>query len=549
MKYFLSLLILFYSFGSFAGHVVLPQYYKFRVYLKDKGEVDYSLDDPNRFLTKEAVERKKKHGVKIDESDFPISGDYLNLVQKAGGEVVSHSKWLKTLVVMVPDSVKIEDIKLLPFVDSVKYVWRGKLDSYRYAPRPRLADVDSHNFGSSSSIYGETEAQFLIHNATNMYDAGFRGKGLKVGVIDAGFTNFDVIPLFNSVNLYAYADFVPQGDIFSANDHGTKVLSTMSVFQPGIMVGSAPEAQYCLLRSEDIVTEFPVEEDYWVRAIEYADSIGVDVVNTSLGYNSFDDSYLNYTHNDLTGRTSIMSIAADIAYDKGIIVVVSAGNEGNKNWKNTTPPGDAFNVISVGAIDTDSVIASFSSYGIMTDGRIKPDFVSVGVQTVTVNQYGIIGTTNGTSLSSPFLAGLITSLWSVNPDLHRSDLIRILWESADKYLETDPVYGSGIINFDLAYNRVLQSLETHSSSVEDNSVIIKPDKSDSYTVEFINMQYSYADYSIRLLDENGALLSQAAMADSNIISIAIGAEVIKNNDHIHFVIDGPSVNKTYRVKL
>jgi subtilisin family serine protease len=247
----------------------------------------------------------------------------------------------------------------------------------------------------------------MVHNADNLHSAGYRGKGIEIGVIDAGFTNFDVIPEFETVDLLGYSNFVPEGDMFATSDHGTKVLSAMAVNQPGLMMGSAPEASYWLLRSEDVTSEFPVEEDYWIRAIEFADSIGLDIINTSLGYYEFDDLILNYTHDDLTGEVSLMSRAADLAYEKGMIIVVSAGNEGNKPWQKSTPPGDAKNVIAVGAIGTDSIIAPFSSYGELADGRIKPDLVSIGRGTITINQFGEVVRTNGTSLSSPFLAGLI----------------------------------------------------------------------------------------------------------------------------------------------
>ena len=256
---------------------------------------------------------------------------------------------------------------------------------------------------------------------------------------------------------------MPEGDLFSTSDHGTKVLSTMAVNLPGMMIGSAPEASYYLLRSEDVTSEFPVEEDYWVRAIEFADSVGLGGINTSIEYNEFDDKYLNYSHEDLNGETSFMSRAADMAYEKGMLIVVSAGNEGNKTWKKSTPPGDAKNVVTVGAVGTDSLIATFSSHGILADGRIKPDMVSVGKATVTIGRDGTIGNTNGTSLSSPFLAGLIASLWSVNPTLHRSELIEIVMRSSDRYDSPDAVYGYGIPDFQKALTEVLKTIEIEQS--------------------------------------------------------------------------------------
>src|SRR5699024_5908236 len=224
-----------------------------------------------------------------------------------------------------------------------------------------------------------------------------------IAVIDAGFTNVDVIPWFTHSFINGYKNFVPDGTIFSSIDHGTKVLSTMALNFPHKFIGSAPQASYLLLRSEDEHSEFPVEEDYWVAAIEYADSLGVRLVNTSLGYNHFDDSTLNYTYKELTGNKSFISRGANTAFDKGMLIVGSAGNEGNKEWGKVTMPGDSKKMLTIGAVALDSTVATFSSHGPTLDGRIKPDLVSIGTMTATVGQYGLIEYTNGTSFSSPFL--------------------------------------------------------------------------------------------------------------------------------------------------
>lgn len=450
-----------YTFGSTHQHQAntKTQFYKFRIYLKDKGYNEYSLEEPLQYLSQKSIERKEIQNVEIDERDFPISNDYFNLIEKAGSKVVTHSKWFNTIVVKVRDSIKIDEISSLSFVDSVQYVWKGSIGNYKKELRPRISQNITQNEYLTDTVYGYSFNQFKLHNATTLLNSGYRGKGINVGVIDAGFTNFDVIPAFSTINLIGYSDFVPEGDILSSSDHGTKVLSTMAVDIPGIMIGSAPEASYYLLRSEDVTSEYPVEEDYWVRAIEYADSIGLDLINTSLGYSNFDDVILNYTHDDLNGETSMMSRAADLAFNKGMLIVVSAGNEGSKQWQKSTPPGDAKNVIAVGAIGTDSIIAKFSSHGVMADGRIKPDLVSVGRHTITIGDDGTIGRSNGTSLASPFLAGLIASLWSVNPELHRSVLIDIVKQSSDRYESPDSIYGYGIPDFQKALTKLQKTLD------------------------------------------------------------------------------------------
>ncbi len=591
--------------------------YKFRVYLSDKGKTGYSLDDPSRFLSRQAIERRERQGVALDELDLPIARDYIALVEMAGGKVVASSKWLSTLVVETRDSLGIVQIEALPFVDSVKYVWRGVDNPYRGGLRPRLAEPELLHLTASwlgalssdtnsltappgeAPLYGATEGQFKLHNARMMGDAGYRGKGIVVGVIDAGFTNVDVIPWFDTMDLRGFKDFVPGGEMFSASDHGTKVLSTMVINRPGKMMGSAPEAAYWLFRSEDVVSEFPVEEDYWVQAIEYADSVGVDLVNTSLGYNLFNDSSLNYSHHDLTGRISVMSKAADLAFQKGIIVVVSAGNEGNKAWGKSTPPGDAKEVVAVGAVGTDSVIALFSSRGMMADGRVKPNLVSVGRNTVTIGQNGLIGNTNGTSLSSPFLAGLIASLWSIHPELHRAELLDIVARSSDRYASPDTIYGHGIPDFQKAMVDVLKTLPEYPGRVADGRWLIEPatgsgsiptsaadsasasentsalnyaSKTESlpgsginpvhdtdfgassnsegaFLVKLLDRAFSGDAYWVRLLDESGALLSEHPMGEADEALVPIPRHAWESSHCLYFMVEEPFKQSTYRIGL
>src|SRR5690554_4359642 len=550
MRFLYTFCLLVFPLFSFAYPSSLLPSYKFRVYLSDKGQTEYSLDEPSRFLSRQALERKKRQGVSIDELDIPISKDYFNLVEQVGGKVVSYSKWFSTLVVEMNDSLAIRGVESLSFVDSVKYVWKGSERPHRDGPRPRLEETLRWRPDSAAyNRYGITLEQFQMHNATNMASAGYQGKGMQVAVIDAGFTNFDVIPWFDTMELRGYADFVPGGSIFSSSDHGTKVLSTMAINRPGKMMGSATEASYWLLRSEDVASEFPVEEDYWVQAIEYADSVGVDVVNTSLGYNQFNDSSLNYSHDDLTGKVSIMSRAADKAFQKGMIVVVSAGNEGNKQWQKSTPPGDAKNVLAVGAVGVDSVIASFSSRGQMADGRVKPDLVSVGRGTVTIGQDGRIGYMNGTSLSSPFLAGLIASLWSVNPELHRDDLVNIVKHSSDRFNAPDSIYGYGIPDFTKAMNKVLRTLPVNSKRVISDRWLIEPVTSSGYTVTVKDPPFTGDAYRVRILDEAGGLVEELSISDNHSVFVPLTEEVRKNNNDLYFVVEEPFKQHTYRIRL
>lgn len=542
------LILLIVAFSSFGQTSSESLQYKFRVYLKDKGETSYTLDNPTQFLTQKSIDRKQRQNVAINETDFPISQDYFNQMELAGANVVAHSKWFKTMTVLLVDSLSVNRILSLSFVDTVHYVWRGKENHHNLQLRPRLENRATESPGKGDHPLGVTEKQFAVHNAQNLILAGFKGKGVAVGVIDAGFTNFDVIPWFASVELLGYKDFVPQSDMFASSSHGTKVLSTMAVSQPGVMMGSAPEAAYWLLKSEDVRSEFPVEEDYWVRAIEYADSLGLDVINTSLGYSNFDDEQLNYRIADLTGDVSFMSRAANIAFEKGMLIVTSAGNEGNKVWKKITPPADAKNVVTVGAIGTDSLIASFSSHGFLDEERLKPDVVSIGKATVTIGDDGLLGFTNGTSLSSPFLAGLIASLWSVNPDLHRQELIYIIKQSSDRYVNPDSIYGNGIPNFQKALHSILATLPVVEAPDTCMPFLVSRPSENEFHITFTLHDFSPHDWEINLLNESGQLLS-THISDKETLRISLPASYRKNNQFVHLLLKSPNRQKVLRFLL
>lgn len=544
-------IILFAAFSIVLLGQTSPLEYRFRVYLKDKGsEMEYSVDNPQSFLSKRAIERKRKERVDIDSTDFPVSKNYLQIIANSGGKIVSKSKWFNTCVVQLKDSLQIEAVRLLPFVDSVKYIWRGNDQRTTHLMRPRLEPSFCEDTVSEKDFFGISREQFALHKADRMIKAGFRGKGIAIAVIDAGFTNVDVIPYFAKYNLLGYKDFVPNGSLFSANDHGTKVLSTMAVNQPYLMIGSAPEASYWLLRSEDSQSEFPVEEDFWVEAIEFADSVGVDIVNTSLGYSDFDDPSLSYRYEQMNGSTSLMTRAADKAFEKGILLVCSAGNEGNKPWRKITVPADAFHALTVGAVLLDSTIAKFSSLGPTADGRIKPDLVSAGVGVATVNQNGVVGWSNGTSFSSPFLAGLVASLWSIHPQLTRTDILHALKESADRCNRPDTVFGYGIPDFSKAMKTVLESIEPAEKILSDDVFSVSMDHPENHiSVQLLDREFPPNIYTVRLLSENGLILYENKLDENYLLNFRLNSGLKKENQYLYIVIDSPLDLRVARLKI
>ena len=526
--------------------------YRFRIYLKDKGNTaNFSTSKPEEFLSKRAIDRKRKEKVEIDASDFPVSRDYLQSIENSGGKIISRSKWFNTCVVQLKDSSQIELIRLLPFVDSVKYVWRGSPKTKSNDIRPRLEMLPCINNFSSNEYFGLSSKQFNVHHADLMAKAGFQGTGIVIGVIDAGFTNVDVIPYFEKVNILGQKNFVPEGTIFSSSDHGTKVISTMAVNQPKMVIGSAPQAAYWLLRTEDSQSEFPVEEDYWAEAIEFADSVGVDIVNTSLGYSDFDDRTLNYSHAQINGKSSLMTRAVEKAYEKGMLIVCSAGNEGNKDWRKITVPADALDVLTIGAIQPDGSIAKFSSIGPTADGRVKPDLVSVGMGAATIGQNGAIGLSNGTSFSSPFMTGLIASLWSINPQLTRGEIIRTVKESADRYLQPDTIFGYGIPNFAKAMKIVLETIKPVDKSItnENFSISLADSYKKSINLQLIDPNYALDTYSLNILNETGTIIFRGNFNQSGSMRVPIDANWNKSNHYLYVVIENPFEQFITRLKL
>ena len=371
---------------------------KYRISLKDKAATDYSLQKPEMYLSKKSIERRKRQGLEIDSTDLPVCKKYVDAIRKKGVHVLVTGKWDNFVTVSCNDSMLIAEIAGLPFVRSTERVWRGV--AKRASERDSLINKPLR----TDSLYGPAITQIKMSHADRLHEAGFKGQGMTIAVIDAGFHNVDKIEAMKNINILGTRDFVnPEADIYAESSHGMSVLSCMAMNQPNVMIGTAPEASYWLLRSEDEYSENLVEQDYWAAAIEFADSVGVDLVNTSLGYYSFDDPTKNYRYRDLNGHYALMSREAAKAADKGIVVVCSAGNSGSGSWKKITPPGDAENVITVGAVNKYGVLAPFSSVGNTADGRVKPDVVAVGLGSDVMGTDGNLRHANGTSFSSPIM--------------------------------------------------------------------------------------------------------------------------------------------------
>ena len=428
--------------------------YRFRVYLKDKGNSGYTVDRPSEFLSDEAIARRDKFGIPVTEQDLPIAEDYFKMLEENGGIPVCSSRWQSTIVVECKDSSAVSRLLSLPMVKSVDWIWKGNLSApEREIPEEKLLPDKL----PLDNYYGFSEEQIKMLNGIKLHHAGFDGEGMTVAVIDAGFENVDKIAVFDSLRLKGtYNVHFPGQTVYADDDHGTKVLSCMAANTPGVMVGTAPKASYWLIESEDSSSEYPIEEDYWTAAVEYADSVGVDVITSSLGYFKYDAPELSYKKEDLDGVVSFISRTATLAAEKGILMFCSAGNEGGGRWGKITFPGDADKIVTVGAITKDKKRSNFSSVGPSADLRVKPDLVALGTDCQVISPDGELSEANGTSFSTPILAGLGACLWQALPSLDNQTIIKLLRESGSQYKKPDKEFGYGIPNVYKAYKRGLK---------------------------------------------------------------------------------------------
>ena len=427
----------------------------FRISLTNKQGTAYSLDHPTRFLSHRAVERRKRQGIALDSTDLPVSNRYIRLLNKNDVEVIGQSRWRNTVLIRVKDTLLLQQtIDRLPFVKSRRLVWLSP-DSVTVDKRTKPQEQFNEHDSVATEPYGKPSEQIRTLMGHRLHDIDYRGQGMMIAVIDGGFKNADRIPAIQHIDIRGWHDFVSPDNphLFSETDHGTKVLSTMGVCVPYYYMGTAPKASYWLLRSEDQQTEQEVEEDYWTMAAEFADSVGCDIINSSLGYNEYDHIWMSHRLWELDGKTAFISQSASMLASKGIVLVNSAGNSGMGSWKKITVPADAENILTIGAISPDEPrrIAPFSSIGPTQDSRIKPDLVAIGAPAYLVNGRGAIIQDMGTSFAAPIICGLTACLWQALPHLSATELISLIRQTGNNVEHPDNVYGYGIPNFWRAY--------------------------------------------------------------------------------------------------
>ena len=466
VKKMLVLLCMFWATISFAQEDAW-------VYFKDKPDSQYYLSNPTEMLSQKALERRSKQGIEPDEKDVPLHQPYVEgIVASDGITVMAKSKWLNALHIRGSREA-IDALKALDFVQRVDFADRT-LNADSRTDRVQNQYFSKTFQDKANLSYGNAARQIEMLNGHLLHQNEFTGSGINIAVLDAGFPGVDTTEPFRRLRdndqIKGGYNYVSGSDNFySGGNHGTIVLSTMGAFIEGQFAGTAPDASYYLFVTEDVSGENPVEESYWVEAAEAADSLGVDVINTSLGYFGYQDARYSHIFEDMDGNTAFITRGANIAISRGIFCVVSAGNTGNTTLPNMGAPADAYNMLTVGAVDSNKNYAGFSSRGPTADGRIKPDVAAMGYLAAIANQDGEITATSGTSLSSPVVAGLVACLWQALPDKTNAELLQIIKESADLYVAPTTQLGYGIPDFNLAMEKGM--------GLTDNKIVLYPNPS------------------------------------------------------------------------
>lgn len=442
---------------------------RYIIKFKDKGTNPFSISNPSQYLSQRALQRRLRYNIAIDSLDLPVTPRYIDSVRSAGiVTVLNASKWLNQVTIRTTDAAALSKINSLPFVISAMPI--ASRGSEEYNPVNKIMDgsqqsslENSTTVSSSARLtanvynYGASNGQVHLHQGEFLHNQGFRGEGMQLAVLDGGFFRYQTLPTFDSIRLNNQVlnvyDFVANETSVNEDDsHGMTCLSTIAANIPGVFVGTAPKATFCLYRTEDVFTETRIEEHNLAAGYERADSIGVDVCSVSLGYTTFDFPSQNYTYANMNGNFTMSAIASDIAAKKGMLPVVAAGNEGASGWRFITSPADADSVMAVGAVDTLRNVAPFSSYGPSSDGQIKPNVAATGLRAVVAStNTGQPVVSNGTSFAAPNMAGLTTCLWQAFPEVNNMALLDAIQRSAHKFNNPDDRVGFGVPDMKKAF--------------------------------------------------------------------------------------------------
>ncbi len=429
---------------------------RYRITFTDKENSIYSLERPQEFLSEKALARRTQFEIEISDEDLPVNAHYIDSIVDCGAQLCNSSKWFNSAIFLCDSLTNFEKVKSFSFVKLCEFVATPYALKENTTILQQDTAVFAQTFAHTDSLYGKSLRQIELMNGLEIHHAGFRGQGKTIAVIDAGFLHVDSSWAFRQAweegRILAVRDFTgSNSNVFEIGNHGLMTFSTIAGQVPGKLIGTAPSANYVLLRSEEEVTEFPVEEDNWISAAEFADSLGVDIISTSLGYTTFDDSTMNYSIEQLYKNEIRITQGATIAAQKGMLIVNSAGNSGNSEWRYISAPADSELSLSVGATYSNGTITAFSSRGIAEAPFLKPDIVAMGAYVTAVSANGLVESrAHGTSFACPIIAGISACLWQEFPQLTAQELKEIICFSSNHSDERSTAYGYGIPDIELA---------------------------------------------------------------------------------------------------
>jgi serine protease AprX len=459
---------------------------RYVIRFKDKATNPFSLNNPSAYLSQRAIDRRTKYSIGIDSTDLPVTPRYIDSIRSAGAvTVLNASKWMNAVSIQTTDNAVLTKINNFPFVQSVSGIALRTANAVSSGDKFEIEKeqpLTLRETGTASNFfnYGSSLDQVHIHNGEFLHNIGLRGQNMIIGMLDGGFNNYLGVNAFDSARtngqILSVYDFVAKdSSVNEDNPHGMECLSTIAANIQGQFVGTAPKASFHLFRTEDASAEYPIEEFNWVCGAERVDSVGGDVISSSVGYSTFNAPFASASHSyaDMNGNTTMGAIGADLAAKKGILVVNSAGNEGTNPWKYIVTPADGDSVLAVGAVTATEAVANFSSYGPSSDGQIKPDVASVGVGTIIQFPNNTIGGGNGTSFAGPNMAGLATCLWQGFPEFNNMKIINALRQSGSKASSPDDRVGYGIPDVKKALMNLIKDFSSANASASNCTVTLQ----------------------------------------------------------------------------
>lgn len=539
-KFTQKLLVIFFFLLSEISFAQLNPYYtKYWVQFTDRNNTPYSVANPSAFLSPRAIQRRTAQSIAVIQNDLPVNQNYIDSVAAVPNvTILNRSKWFNAITIYTTDTNAINTINAFPFVNNtgpVRRLCRNVEGDETYIQDPQskikfpfINDLPSENNAHSeyrssqlpavsSYSYGPSFNQVDMLGGVCMHNQGYDGAGIQIAVLDIGFYKTDSAAAFDSLwansQVLGTWNFVDgNSNVFTPNDvHGTWVLSLMAGNIPGQLIGTAPKAKYWLLRTEDGASENVIEEDNWVSGAEFADSVGADILSTSLGYTEFDSIKVNnvntvnpanHTYADMDGNTTRISIGTDIAASKGMLPVCAAGNMGWSPWHFIGAPADADSVLAVGAVDSLKNYVGFSSKGPSFDGDVKPNVAAQGDHPYTTDLAGgVYNAFSGTSFACPLTAGMVACLWQAHPTATCMQIFNAIQQTASQSANPDTLLGYGIPDFCAA--NIALGVPENNPSLSTISVYPNPSRG-----EFTIQSPAFKIEQLEVRDVFGKLISE-----------------------------------------